>query len=189
MRTVKIFAFVACLFPTFAHAADYRGITYTVEPIVGYTYQRNADPVGTKLALTYGARVVAGYKILSGEAEYTIANTDSEFPTTPERIQIKTEEIRAGLRSTYSLGSFLDWFLRGGAEVQRTHTKDTVAGVLTESDSPSDVYPYVGTGVSIALGSTLDLNADVTATVKDLHDMKQNEYRTTVGIQIAVGGY
>jgi hypothetical protein len=168
-----------------AQAADYKGISYSVEPIVGYELQRKENPDRSKLVLTYGARVIAGYKILSAEAEYLIGNSDEVF-SNGNRVEEKSEKIRAGLRSTYAIGSMLDWFLRAGAETQKLHRKSTTSGIVTESDTPTKVYPYVGTGVSIALGSTLSLNGSVTATLKDLNDLKQTEYSTTLGIKIAL---
>lgn len=169
-----------------AHAADVNGITYSIEPIIGYELQRKSDPERSKLVLTYGARVIAGYKILSAEAEYTQGKSDEFFSNTNTRIEEKTEKVRAGLRSTYSLGSVLDWFLRGGAEAQKINRTTTISGVSSSTETPSKVYPYVGTGLSIALGSQVSLNGSITATLKDLNDMKQNEYTTTFGVKIAL---
>ena len=170
-----------------AHAAtDLHGITYTIEPIIGYELQRKDNPSRSKLELTYGGRLIAGYKILSAEAEYTQGSSDEIFTAPAEEIAEKTKKIRVGLRSTFSLGSMLDWFLRGGAEDQKIHTTTTISGVATESNSPSRVYPYVGTGLGIALGSQFTLNGSVTATLKDLKDLKQTEYTTAFGVTIAL---
>ena len=180
-------AFIVLGTSTTAQASpDLKDVTYSIEPIVGYELQRKSDPERSKLVLTYGARVIAGYKILSAEGEYTQGKSDELFASTGTRIEEKSEKIRAGLRSTYSLGSMLDWFLRGGAEAQKIHRTTTVSGVATESDSPSKVYPYVGTGLSIALGSQFSLNGSITATLKDLNDLKQTEYTTTFGIKVAL---
>lgn len=165
-------------------AADYKGISYSIEPIIGYDFQRKDNPTRSKMVFTYGARVIAGYKILSAEGEYTTGKSDELFSDTGTRIEEKVEKIRVGLRSTYEMGSFLDWYLRGGAEAQKKHTTLTLASVVTESDSPSKIYPYIGTGVSLNLASQFALNASVTATLKDLNDMKQNEYSTTLGVRI-----
>lgn len=191
-RTFR-FALLAALAPATVHAYSYssappelEGITYTIEPIVGYELQRKTNPDRSRLELTYGARVVAGYRILSAEAEYTLGNSDELFPDTGSRVEEKTTKIRLGLRSTYAIGSMLDWTLRGGAEDQKIHTKTTLSGVVTESDSPSRVYPYVGTELGIALGSALSLNAGVLATLKDLDDLKKTEFTTTLGLKIAL---
>ncbi len=167
-----------------AWAAEMKGVTYSVTPIVGYQLERKDNPARAKQVLIYGARVIAGWKILSAEGEYTIGDSNEVFADTGTRIEEKTERIRAGLRSTYSLGTVLDWHLRGGAEAQRRDTTRTVGGVSTKSESPSKVYPYVGTGVEIHVASQLSLNAGVVATIKDLQDMKQNEYATTLGVRI-----
>jgi hypothetical protein len=159
-------------------------VSYSIEPIVGYEFQKKDNPARTKAVFTYGARVIAGYKILSAEGEYTQGKSDEFFGDTGTRIEEKTEKARLGLRSTYSLGSFLDWFLRGGAEGQRRNTRRTVGGVATENDSPAKVFPYVGTGVSLFLARQLALNASVVATVKDLNDLGQTEYSTSFGLSI-----
>lgn len=170
---------------TASFAAEMRGMTYSIEPIIGYELQRKDNPERSKLVLIYGARVIAGYKILSAEGEYTQGKSDEMF-STGTRVEEKSEKIRLGLRSTFEIGSMLDWFLRGGAEAQKLNRTTTISGIATQSETPSKVYPYIGTGLSIALGSTLSLNAGVTATVKDLEDMNQNEYTTTLGIKIGL---
>lgn len=181
-----LLALVVAFSPLAVQAADYQGISYSVEPIVGYELQKKDNPFRTRSELVYGARVVAGYKILSAEGEYTIGNSDEIIAGTNERIEEKTEKIRLGLRSSYSLGSMLDWTLRGGAEAQKIHTKSTISGVVTESDSPSKVYPYIGTDLGINLGSQLSLHAGVVATLKDLNDFKKTEYTTTLGVRVAL---
>ena len=187
-RTLLLPALAAVAATVGAQAASPRleGVTYTVEPIVGYELQRKTNPDRSRLELTYGARVVAGYRILSVEGEYTLGNSDEVFPDTGRRIEEKTTKIRLGLRSTYAIGSMLDWTLRGGAEDQKIQTKSTLSGVVTETGSPSKVYPYIGTELGIALGSALSLNAGVLATLKDLNDLKKTEFTTTLGLKIAL---
>ncbi len=174
------------LLPSAKAATDLHGVTYTIEPIIGYELQKKENPARTKAELTYGARVIAGYKIISLEGEYTVGNSDENFFSPAEEIKEKTEKMRVGLRSTYALGSMLDWTLRGGAEAQKIHTTTIVSGTSTESNSPTYVYPYVGSELEIALGSTLSLNGGVVATLKDLKDLKKTEYTTTFGIKIAL---
>src|SRR5690606_20393379 len=118
-----------------------------------------------------GARVVAGYRLLSGEIEYTRGQSDANYPLTDLRIEETTERVRAGIRSTYDLGSILSFTGRGGAEIGRRNTESTTAGVTTKSESPTRVDPYVGAGIGIHLGKTLSLNAEALATIKDVKDM------------------
>jgi len=187
-KSIRVFFFLVVLplGTESAGAAEYKGISYSVEPIVGYELQRKSDPERSKLVLTYGARIVAGYQILSAEGEYTQGKSDELFASTGTRIEEQSEKVRLGLRSTYSLGSMLDWFLRGGAEAQKIKRTTTVSGVATTNHSPSRVYPYVGTGISISLGPQFSLNGGITATLKDLNDLKQTEYTTTFGIKVAL---
>jgi hypothetical protein len=167
-----------------ASAALPKDVTYSVQPIIGYELQRKDNPDRTKLVLTYGARVIAGYKILSAEAEYTQGKSDENFIDTSTRIEEKSENIRVGLRSTYSVGSLIDWYLRGGAEAQKRNTKRTVSGTTNEYNTPTKVHPYVGTGLDIRLGNQLALTASALATVKDLKDMGKNEYTTSLGVRV-----
>lgn len=177
-----LLVFLAILSST-AGAAEYEGVSYTIEPIVGYAFERKDDPPRAKRVLTYGARVIAGWRILSAELEYTQGDSDELF-TSGKRIEEKTERLRAGLRSTWALGSIVDWFLRGGGEAQKRERTTTISGVSTRTESPSRVYPYVGTGLAVHLGSALSLNASATATIKDTSDLKQNEYSTSLGVSL-----
>lgn len=169
-----------------AGAAEYKNITYTIEPIVGYTQEKKENPARTKGGLTYGARVIAGWKIISGEAEYTETKTEELLSSPPEEIDDKTQRARLGIRSAYSLGSKLDWYLRGGGELQKTHSVVTALSASTTTDSNWKGYPYVGTGVSVHLGDALSLTGSVTATMKDLNDFNKTEYSFTGGISIHV---
>ncbi|MBC7385435.1 MAG: hypothetical protein H7301_04620 [Cryobacterium sp.] len=176
--------FTASFISVNASAALPSDLTYSLEPIVGYEFQKKENPSRRVRVFTYGGRIIAGYKILSAEGEYTLGNSNETFASSSTQIEEKRQTARIGLRSTYSLGSVIDWYLRGGAENQKRHTTTTVSGVITENDSPSKVYPYVGTGVSLKIGMQLSLNASVIATVKDTKDLNQNEYTTTLGVNL-----
>lgn len=170
--------------PLAASAAIPDGVTYTIEPIVGYELQRRTDPDRIERSLVYGARVIAGYRLLSAEAEYTRGNSDETYGSPETKIEETTEKVRAGLRSTYDLGSFLSATLRGGAEMGKRNTKRTTSGVTTETKSPSKVDPYLGAGVGIHFGPQFSLTAEAVATVKDTKDLKKNEYTTTLGVKV-----
>lgn len=172
-------------FTTSSHAArDLTGVSVSLEPIVGYELQRKEDPTRTKLVLTYGARVVAGYKILSAELEYTQGKSNDRYADTATEIEEKTQNVRLGVRSTFSIASMLDWYLRGGAEAQKRHITRTVSGITTERDAPSKVYPYLGTGMYFRLGSQISLNASVLTTIKDTSNLNKNEYTTAFGVNV-----
>lgn len=183
MRSLS-FAFFILTLSTPALAALPKGVSVTVEPIVGYELQRKSDPERTKLVLVYGARAIAGYKILSGEVEYTRGQSDETFGTPTTQVEETSEKIRAGLRSQKDLGKILSLTLRGGAEAGRRNTKTTVNSVTTESESPTKVDPYLGTGLALNLGTQISLTAEAVATIKDTKDMKKNEYATTFGLRV-----
>ncbi len=186
MRTLFAFCLLLItLAAPFAQAApDLKDITYTIEPIIGYEYQKKTDPIRSKLVLTYGARIIAGYKVISGEGEYTTGQSDEVFPEIFTQIIEKTEKARLGLRTSYAIGSMLDSYLRAGGEAQKKHTIKTIVLTVTETDSPYKVYPYIGTGLTLKLGSHFGLNANVLATLKDINDLTQTEYSTSVGVSI-----
>lgn len=187
MKFRPLIVLTGALLAVESRAAEQKGVVYAVEPIVGYEFQRKENPDRTKGVLAYGARLTAGYKILSLEAEYTQGQSDERFLETDLSIQEKTQRYRLGLRSTYAIAGMLDVFLRGGAEAQNSHVKTTTSGVLSERDTPSKVYPYLGTGLTFKLAQNLALNASVTATFKDFKDLSQTEFATAFGVRVSIG--
>lgn len=177
---------VPAVFPISAHSAsfDAKQITYTIQPIIGYETQRKPNPDRTKVVFIYGVRVIAGYKILSAEGEYTHGTSDEALLSPPQNIKEVTDRYRLGVRSTYDIGTILSATLRGGAETMKRKVTTTVAGSTTTSDAASKVDPYGGLGLSIHLFQALSLVGEVVVTFRDFHDMKKNDVATTVGLEI-----
>lgn len=186
MKTLLVLIPLAIIGSVSSQAALPTGVSVNIQPIVGYSFERKSNPERKERVLTYGARVIAGYRILSAEAEYTRGDSDAVYPAQDLRIEELTEKARLGLRSTYDLASLLSFTLRGGAEAGRRNTERTLAGVTTKSESPTTVDPYLGAGLGIHLGNTLSLNAEAVATIKDVNDLTKNEYTTTLGFTISV---
>jgi hypothetical protein len=168
-----------------AFGAPPKGVIYSIEPIIGYEVQKKENPDRAKSVLVYGARALAGYRILSAEAEFTQGKSDEFILASDTTIGEKTQKLRLGLRSTLGAG-ILNWYLRGGAEAQKLHRVTTVGSAApTTYDRPIKFYPYLGTGLGIQLGASFGLNVSATATIRDIRDMKQNEYTYTTGLRIA----
>ena len=88
---------VCSLGASLAQAFDAKMITYSIEPIVGYELQRKSEPEPhAKLTFVYGARAVAGFHLLSAEAEYTRGSSDEEYPASSLRIEQLTQNYRLG---------------------------------------------------------------------------------------------
>ena len=170
-----------------APSFDLKDVTYSVEPVAGYELQHKSEPAPhAKLALIYGARVIAGYKIVALEGEYTRGSSDEDFADQSLRLEELTEKLKVGLRTAYDVASILKLSLRGGGEMSQHHTKSTSAGILTESDSPSKLAPYLGGGLACALGSKVSLTAEGTVTFRDLNDLGQSEYQGTFGLRLSL---
>lgn len=184
-------ASIALLLPLFffssaSQAAIPTGMTVNLQPIVGYSFEKKSNPDRKERVFIYGARVTAGYRILSAEGEYTRGNSDAEYTAIDLHIKELSEKARVGIRSTYDLASLLSFTLRGGGEANRTTTERTTAGVTTKSQSPTNLDPYLGAGLGIHLGPVISLNAEAVATIKDVHDLKKNEYTTTIGFTLSI---
>jgi len=161
-------------------------MTVNLQPIVGYSFERKSNPDRKERVFIYGARVTAGYRILSAEGEYTRGDSDATYTAQDLRIKELSEKARVGIRSTYDLASLLSFTLRGGGEANRTTTERTIAGVTTKSKSPTNLDPYIGAGLGVHLGSVVTLNAEAVATIKDVHDLNKNEYTTTLGFTLSI---
>jgi hypothetical protein len=171
----------------YAASFDLKDVTYSVEPIIGYELQRKSEPQPhAKIVLIYGARAVAGYKILSAEGEYTRGNSDEQYVVSDYRIEETTQKFRVGLRSQPEILPGISVALRGGAELAQIHTRTTSNGKVSEYDRPSKVYPYVGAGLAAHLGSKFSLSLEGLMSVHDWNDLSQNEYQSTVGLKIAL---
>ncbi len=173
--------------PAWAMNFDLKDVTYSVEPIVGYDLQRKTDPQPhAKLVLTYGARVIAGYKIIAAEGEYTRGKSDEEYPLSSLRIEETSQEIKVGVRSSPEIYPGISLAVRGGAQLSEVHAKTTSNGTVTESDRPSRVDPYVGAGLSANLGGIVALSAEGTMTVRDWNDITKSEFQGTLGLRISL---
>jgi len=186
MKVLYVLIPFTLLTATQGQAAIPTGMSVTVQPIVGYSFEKKSNPERRERVFIYGARVIAGYRIVSAEAEYTRGDSDAVYSNPDLRIKELSEKARLGIRSTYDLASILSVTARGGGEASRRTTERTEAGVTTNSKSPTTINPYLGAGLGFHLGSKVSLNAEVVATIPDVTDLRQNEYTTTLGLTISI---
>jgi len=171
-----------------AGPADVHGFVYSLEPVVGYESQRKDNPTGKKLILTYGGRLVAGFRAISFELEYTQGRSDDYFSDRAERIHEKTEKFRYGFRSSHAFGAPIDGYLRVGVEGQRLHSIRTLAdGSTLGGTAPWKAYPYVGFGLGIDVSPRLNLNGGLITTLKSLGDADGIETTMTFGARFTFG--
>lgn len=186
MKTSSFIALLPLLLastPAFARI-DAKDVTYTIQPIIGYEAQRKENPNRTKVVFIYGARVIAGYKILSAEGEYTHGTSNETFPASSQNIRETTDRYRLGIRSSYDLGTLFTFTLRGGGETMKRKTDTTTGGVTTTATAPSKIDPYLGLGTALHVASVLSLVGEVVVTMRDWNDMKKNDFSTTLGLEI-----
>ena len=186
MKALLLLLPFTLLMATSGEAAIPTGMSVTIQPIVGYSFERKSNPDRKERVLVYGGRVIAGYRLLSAEAEYTRGDSDAVYSNPSLRIEELSEKARLGIRSTYDLAMILSFTARGGGEASRRTTERTESGVTTKSKSPTVVNPYLGAGLGVHLGSFVSLNAEVVATIPDVNDLSRNEYTTTLGVTLSV---
>jgi hypothetical protein len=161
------------------------GFAVTVEPIVGFEHVEKLTPAPhVKNRLIYGARVIAGIPIVSGELEYTRGTDREVFGDLGLSITETADRGKLGARSSYDLGELLRFHLRAGGQVSKISREQTQGGVTTTTTENPVVKPYAGTGLTVRLAQALSASAEVVVVVNDLQDLSKNEYQTTAGFQV-----
>jgi hypothetical protein len=136
----------------------------TLEPLYGVetSLVRFPEPARYVSRATYGARVLYGITLLSGELEYTEAQSRKDYPGPDQKVYDKSQRASLGVRSTYGLSSYLGFYFRFGGRASQGTTEVTTAGVTETHDNPLRIDPYGGAGLQLAFASNLALNAGVT---------------------------
>lgn len=164
MKTIKQFFILIFFIILFQHVHAASESKLTFEPLYGVETRlvRYPEPSRYVTAATYGARVLYGVTLLSGEAEYTATKSRNDYSGTNQKVEDSVERASLGLRSTFPITSFMGFFLRAGGRASQGNTKITTNGVVENKDNPLRVDPYAGTGLQIAFGSNLAASAGVT---------------------------
>jgi hypothetical protein len=171
------------IFSIFSQKSNAGLLELNIEPIVGYekVQQLLPSPHSTN-RLFYGARVTAGLLLLSLEGEYNHGEKEEVFGNmTQKNIG---DKVKVGLRSGFTLGPLLRFYLRGGVQASQERTEQTVDSDTTVTYGPIAYKPYAGASLRLALTRKLTASADVVAVIRDMNNFEQNEYQTTAGFAI-----
>lgn len=183
MVNKKKFVFIFSILGILTQPASAEVLSLSIEPIVGYEKVQQVLPsVHTVNRLVYGARAIAGVLILSAESEYTRGTVEEVIGAMTQKTT--ADKAKLGLRSGFRLGQLISLHLRGGVQVKREESEQTVDGVTNTFKQAIAYNPYGGAGARASLTSKLSATADVVAVIPDVHDMAQNEYLVTAGFAI-----
>ena len=185
MKPIKqIFLFGAVLFlSSAAQAADGKLV---IEPLYGVetALVRFPEPARYITRGTFGARVLYGVTLLSGELEYTEAHSNESYPGSNQKVEDKSQRLGVGIRSTVAIGNSLGIYARLGGRATQGNSKVTTAGVSENHEDPLHVNPYAGAGLQFAFASSLALNAGVTM-IQNAEDKYDKQY--TLGLTARFG--
>ncbi len=163
MTTIKqlLILVISLILLQSAFAADGK---LTFEPLYGVetTLVQYPAPARYITRATYGARVLYGVTLLSGEAEYTTAKSRNDYPSTNVKVEDTAERLSLGVRSTLPFNQYMGVYFRAGGRASRGESIVTTNGVSETKDNPLRVDPYAGAGLQVAFGSNLGLNAGAT---------------------------
>ena len=166
-----------------AEAADGKLL---LEPLLGVetAMVRYPEPSRYVTRTMFGARVLYGVTLFSGELEYTEAQSRKDYTSTDQKVYDKAQRASLGIRSTMALGSYLGFYLRAGGRATQGKTEVTTAGVTETKDNPLRVDPYAGTGLQLAFSSNFALNAGVTL-IRNVENKYDSQY--TLGLTARFG--
>jgi len=188
MKTPLLLVFSILLLGAKSAHAAISGLTYTVQPLVGFELdEKNVPTPHTHLSLMYGARVTGGYRVLSGEVEGTRSTSREDFVLPTLSVEDTTDRVKLGVRSTHSLtkNDLISVMGRFGGEASRTKHSETQNGATTTTTGPLYCRPYIGAGVSTSLFHGFALNAEGVAVI-DPKNLKNNSYQATVSLQFSL---
>jgi len=174
---------------SFSEAAviDRAGFHVTVEPIIGYEWTQVTTPtVRTRGMLLYGGRFTVGHKLLSGEGEFTQGTTNETFPTSDQNLKTDKQNARLGLRTSKTIGPFLDFLFRAGGQASKTQiTTTTISTATSLTDSPAwEIHPYAGAGIQGNLTGFFSIALEATYLFRNLKDWSGNDVQTSASVKI-----
>jgi hypothetical protein len=170
-----------------AFSFEKAGFQITAEPVVGYEWTQVPTPVWhTRGMLIYGARFVVGHRWLSGEGEYTLGTTNETFPTQDQNIKADKQNARLGLRSSKSVGPFVDFLFRAGGQATKTEITTTTISTATSLTDGSDweIHPYAGLGLQANVLKIISISLEATYLFRNLKDWSGNDVQTSASLKI-----
>ena len=165
-------------------SSNNKDLKVSLEPLAGFeTLYRPYPSPHTLTRTMYGARIIVGSELLSGEAEYTKGNDIENFLTAPEKIETKDDKYKLGLRSSYKLTDWLCSAVRlGGQAIQSTVT-ETNNGVPTTTTKPIEYHPYLGAQLGAKFGP-ITISVGATAVIRDTSNISNNDIQHTLSINL-----
>ncbi len=137
-----------------------------LEPLYGVEHTNNQYPEPARYSTRtfFGARVLAGYTLLSLELEGTQANGRRDYPSQNQKTEDQAQRAMVGLRSTIPTTQWLAVFARAGARAskEKTTITDTSTGEKIVKEPPVQIDPYAGAGIQLALSNILAASAGAT---------------------------
>ena len=183
MTTFKQLLILLCFILSSYTAAQSK---LTFEPIYGVETRlvRYPEPARYTTDAVYGARILYGVTLLSGEAEYTTTMSRKDYPSQNMKVEDKVERASLGLRSTFPMSQYIGAYIRAGGRASQGESVITTNGVSETKDNPLRIDPYAGAGLQLAFHSNFALNAGAT-----LIRNSENKYDTqyTLGLSARFG--
>lgn len=186
---MKYLILLLCLVPMTSVASE-----LTINPIIGYEkyYRFQPAPASSNTRMIYGLRAQYGVPLLSAELELTQGkSSDSTNNAGVIREYDDTRnQARFGLVSTVGLSKFVGFTLRAGARARKDKTVVTESGVSTTYESGTEIDPYAGASLTLALQSYFAVSAGATLTqVDDADGEKQYEVLYSLSASIKFGRF
>jgi hypothetical protein len=160
--------------------------SFTVSPIVGVERVQKLLPAPhMKTRTIFGANVLFKLPIASAEAEYTHGQDTTSDPTAQTSFEDVSDKVKLGLRGEMTLGSFLSFHLRGGAQGSQNQITSSINGAIIKTEKSNKVNPYAGTGLSIHLLQSFSLNADIVAVYKPTSAEGLSDYEISPSVGLS----
>lgn len=159
-----------------------------IEPVYGFerTFQKYPAPGRYKTETFIGIRALYGTPVIAGEAEINQSNNSYDVGSTETKTQ--TQKLLLGLRLVPISSELYSLYMRGGIRAQKIDRELTTAGETTDSDTPLNIDPYAGAGISLHVGSLFSLNTSATLVYnKDAEDSEKFDTRYTFSASIKFG--
>lgn len=195
MKKILICGLMLFSLPSFAQYQQFRqmkamGGVLTISPIVGLeTVQKFYPNSRMETRGVYGFNMLYEFSYLAIEGEYTKSSDSETDWTTNTTYKDEEDKFRLGLRGTFKIDTYLNWYLRGGA--QATNEKMTITNNTTSTSEQKDttkIQPYIGTGLTLRLFRAISLTGSVTATYTPTDDpnLKDFEIEPVISFNVSI---
>ncbi len=158
-----------------------------LEPILGVQQiYRDTPTPHTATQTIFGARLIYGQQILAGELEYSQGNSTEKFSAAPQKVYIRSEQIKLGLRSTIPFYEYFSLTGRAGGQATRASVEETTNGVIATTNIPMKVYPYAGASLGLHLSRFLTISAGSVVIFRNGLNMSKNDIQNYVSFSVGI---